>query len=279
VKLAGLLDEWQADAEAAHQARVNGVPRGPVTGFPHLDADLGGCLHPGINVLHGGPGVGKTAFALQVAASCGCPALFVTCEMGTLELFRRVTARTTETFLGRLKSGELPPARSFELARQAAATAPHLAFLDATQAFASPALLRDAAAVVRGNAPHILLVVDSLHSWAEAGYAEAQEYEALNAAVAGLRALGGELRGPVLAIAERNRASMETGGLHAGAGSRKIEYGGEAVIGLAAPKEDIRPDAAGEVEITVTVHKNRHGATGTKHKLRWHGALQRFREV
>ena len=278
VKLAGLLEDWQADAEAAHQAKTTGKPRGPITALAGLDRELGGCLHPGVNIVHGTPGVGKTAFALQVAASCGCPALLVTCEMAPLELFRRVTARVTGTFLGRLKSGEMPPRESLLLARRAAEQTPLLAFADATRAFAPPEWLRDAALAVRGDAPHLLIVVDSVHSWAEGAPGEASEYDALNAALAALRHLASELECPVLAIAERNRASMERGGLSAGAGTRKIEYGAEAVIDLARP-EDAAPDASGEVVVTARLVKNRHGAVGRKVKLRWHGALQRFEEA
>lgn len=277
VKLSGLLEEWEADAEAAHLARVAGTPPGPVTGLPTLDRELGGCLHPGVNILHGTPGVGKTAFALQVATRCSCPALFVTCEMAPLELFRRVTARVTGTYLGRLKSGELAPADSIRLARQAAEQTPLLAFADATRAFAPPEWLRDAALAVRGDAPHLLVVLDSVHSWAEAAPGEGSEYDALNAALAALRTLAHELECPILAIAERNRASMEKGGLSAGAGTRKLEYGAEAVIDLARP-EDTAPDASGEVVVTARLVKNRHGTVGTKVKLRWHGALQRFEE-
>ena len=277
VKLAGLLEDWQADAQAAHQARATGQPRGPITGLPSLDRELGGCLHPGVNIVHGTPGVGKTAFCLQVAASCGCPVLFVTCEMAPLELFRRVTARATGTFLGKLKSGELPPAASLELARKGAAAAPLLAFADATQGFAAPAWIRDAALALRGDAPNLLLVVDSVHSWAEAAPGGAPEYDALNAALAALRALSHELSCPVLAVAERNRASMDRGGVSAGAGTRKIEYGAEAVVDLSRP-EDAKPDAKGEVPVNAKLAKNRHGGVGAVVKLRWHGALQRFEE-
>lgn len=269
---------WSADAVAAHAAQTTGQPRGPGTGLGKLDAEVGGYLAPGLHILHGSPGVGKTAFCLQVAAECACPALFVSCEMGPLELFRRVTARVTKTFLGRLKSGELPPEESLALARRAALAAPRLALADATRAFAAPSWLREAALAVRGDAPHLLVVLDSVHSWAESAAEKGlSEYELLNAALAALRQLAAALEGPVLAVAERNRATMKTGGLSAGAGTRKIEYGAESVLDLssdpAAP-----PDVKGEVPVTVKLVKNRHGALGKAISLRWHGALQTFRE-
>jgi replicative DNA helicase len=269
MQLSQLLGEWEADAQTAFDARVNGVARGPVTGLVKLDAVLGGLLAPGLHIVHGSAGVGKTAFALQAATSCGCPALYVTCEMRPLELFRRITARVTDTFLGRLKSGELAPADS-----------PELALADATQVFADVAWLRTAAEAARGPARHLLLVVDSLHSWSEGASDALTEYDALNAAIAALRTLAGALECPVLAIAERNRMSMKTGGLSASAGSRKFEYGAETVIGLAAEQgKTAPPPAQGEESVVLSVEKNRSGAAGKHVDLYFHGALQRFREA
>lgn len=277
-RLGDLLAQWEVDAAAAFDARTRGIPRGPISGFPHIDKELGGAFSPGLHVIHGQPGTGKTAFTLQVAAGCGCPCLYITCEMAPLELLRRHTARVTKTFLGRLKSGELAPADSLALAKKACAAAPQLALVDATQAFASPAYLRDSAIIARGDAAHLLVVVDSLHSWAESIPGQATEYETLNAGLVALRQLSHELRCPVVAVAERNRGSMNSGGLSAGAGTRKIEYGAETVLDLERDPAK-REDAAGEVEVMVKFAKNRHGAAGKKVELLFHGGLQKFRET
>jgi hypothetical protein len=274
-RLGDLLTDWEADALAAHTAREEGRPRGPVTGLPALDQELGGALPVGVTAVHGGPGVGKTAFGLQAAALCGCPALFVTCEMAPLELLRRHTARVTGTYLGRLKSGELAPAASLVLARQAVTAAPQLALADATQAPAGPDWLRDAARAVRGNAEHLLLVLDSLHAWADSLPGDAPEYERLNAALAVLRQLAGALGCAVLVTVERNRASMRVGGLNAGAGTRKIEYGAEVLIDLTID-DKAAPAAPGTVALLATLDKNRHGSPGRKLPIRFTGALQRF---
>jgi replicative DNA helicase len=111
--------------------------------------------------------LGKTAFALQVAATCGCPCLYLTCEMAPLELLKRLTARATGTYLGRLKSGELRPAESLALAHRAASSAPQLALVNGTNAYASPTYLRECAEIVRGESKHLLIVIDSLHAWSE----------------------------------------------------------------------------------------------------------------
>lgn len=281
-RIADLLGAWEADAQAAFDARVNGVPRGPVTGLSGLDRELGGSFVSGLHFAHGQPGVGKSALALQVAASCGCPCIYLTCEMAPLELLKRLTARTTNTYLGRLKSGEIAPQDSLALARRAAAATPQLTLMDGTRAYASPSYLRECAQIVKGESRHLLIVVDSLHSWAESAPATgATEYDTLNVAVAALRHVAAEENCAIFAIAERNRGAMNSGGLSAGAGTRKIEYGAETVLELERAEANGMPitGAGGEVEVKAKLSKNRHGAAGKSVQLAFHGALQRFQEA
>jgi len=277
-RLGDLLSDWEADAIAATAARVNGTARGALTGLPKLDGELGGALSTGLHIIHGGPGIGKTAFCLQVAAQCCCPAVYVSCEMPPLELLRRHTARVTNTYLSRLKSGELPPTDSLNLARRAAAAAPELCFVDATRAAASPTWLQLAAERERGTSRHLLIVIDSVHSWANAVTGELPEYEALGVGLSALQRLAASLECAVIGIAERNRASMNGGGLSAAAGNRRFEYGAESVIGLDR-NDKAAPDASGECPLTAVIEKNRNGSPGRRIPLRFHGALQRFTEA
>jgi len=198
--------------------------------------------------------------------------------MAPLELLRRLTARVTGTFLGRLKSGELSPEHSLDLVCRAVAAAPNLAIADATLACASPDWIWAAAEQIRGDAQHVLITIDSVHSWAERCGDVASEYDVLNVALAALRDLSTRLACPVLAVAERNREQMRRGGLNAAAGTRKFEFGAITVLDLTR-NEDAREDAAGEVDVTLTLAKNRNGAAGKQIPLKFHGALQRFREA
>ncbi len=276
--LRALLEEWDKDAIELHALREDGKARGPVTGLAALDTEIGGALLPGVHIAHGVPGVGKTAFALQIAATCGCPCLYLTVEMPPLELLRRITARVTGTFLGKFKTGELPPAKSSELVRQAVAATPLLALLDGTSAYATPIALLAAGEATRTLFPatsHLLVVVDSLHSWAAGAGSNAAEYDRLGEHLVALKQIAARLKAPVLVISERNRQSMERGGLSAGAGHRGIEYGAETVFDLDCDKDATEHD--GEMDVTLKLQKNRHGARGKKVSLLFHGALQRFR--
>jgi replicative DNA helicase len=198
--------------------------------------------------------------------------------MSLLEVLRRIAARVTGTYLGRFKTGELATAASLSLAQRAVAACPNLWLVDATRTYPPESYLKERAEVARGDDRHLLIVVDSIHSWSEAHGGELSEYEILGAHLAKLRALGSSLECPVLAVAERNRGAMKAGGLSAGAGTRKLEYGSESVWDLQRDPE-VKDDVNGEVPVTLRLAKNRNGAAGKSVELRFCGRLQRFREV
>ncbi len=278
--LSDLIPAFVADTEAAATARESGVPRGPITRLSALDEALGGYLAVGLHLLQAAPGAGKTAFALQVAAMCGFPALFVTAEMGTLELFRRLIARATVTFLGKLKTGELGVREALRLAVLTAEKVPHLALMDGTLAYASPDIILDSAAALRkrAGAKHVLVVIDSLQFWARSARGSekellaASEYDLINAGLGAAARIGAELTCPILAVSHRNRqGNRGEGGLHSGKGSGDLEYMAETVLDLI--RKDEQPDAAGEVEVKLAIHKNRHGVPGLTFNLRFCGRV------
>lgn len=283
-RLGDLLDEWDSHAQTVYDARRGNLPPGIRTGLDAVDDSMGGAFAPGLHSIQGKPGSGKTALVLQVAATCGFPALYVTCEMSPLELLRRITARVTGTYLNRFKTGELDPEESKAQVRRAIATCPELVIVDCTReyvpAFATSGnSLYDLAQQVRGDSRHTLIVVDSLHSWTcKAPTAGTTEYESLNGAITSLGGLAAVLSCPVLAVAERNRANIQTGGMSAGAGTRKIEYSAESVIELDTDK-DAPLDANLERGVTLELSKNRNGEYGKPIALKFNGALMRFREV
>jgi len=279
VLLSQLVGELVADATAAARAREENRPRGPVTGIPSLDEAIGGYLAPGLHILQGGPGDGKTAFSLERAAKCEAAALYISAEMPILELFRRLIARETGTFLGKLKDGTLGATAIERLALQTAERLPRLALVDATLVPAKPETIRALGEGLREKtaSEHILTVIDSLQIWARGAATGATEYDLVTAAVTGARNVAESLKAPVLAISHRNRAGQKDGGLFASKGSGDIEYATETVFEIARDK-DSRDTAAGDVGVTVSIHKNRHGVAGLSIPLRFTGRLQTFRE-
>jgi replicative DNA helicase len=66
------------------------------------------------------------------------------------------------------------------------------------------------------------------------------------------------------------------GDVNAAAGTRKFEFGAEAVLDLHR-KHDAKEDVNGDVETMLTLAKNRNGAAGRPVHLLFNGALQQFR--
>jgi len=278
--LVGLLTD---DAERRRAALLAGRQTGPITNLPKLDKLLGGRLETGLHVCHGSPGVGKSALALGIAAECGVPALFVSAELGAIEVLRRLIARTTGKYLGRLKSGELTADAVRELAQKTAMQLPLLSIMDATTGSAPTehmaqvlASMQEAPGAEEAKGDGALIVVDSAHTWAARVWPDQEEYVRLGLALDELELLAKTLDIPVLLIAERNRASMKGGGQSASAGSRRFEYAGESVIELDSIEKELE-DGEGWRTVKLTVSKNRHGSCGDM-LLKWHGAMQKHTE-
>jgi replicative DNA helicase len=285
--LSDLVNEFVLDTEAALKALESGMPRGPVTGLIRLDEAIGGFFSGGLHIFQAAPGAGKSAFALQTAANCRFPALYVTAEMGVLELFRRLISRETETYLGKLKTGELGGREAMRLALKTVENLPNFAILDGTSGYASPKQILDVAESLkeRAKAAQVLVVIDSIQVWAKTvriadnDFVGASEYELLNAALGSLSALASEIKSPVLAVSHRNRVGNRSGdaSLHSAKGSGEVEYLAESVIDLTRREE--QPDASGEVEIGLKILKNRHGVPGVSIPMKFCGRIQKFREA
>ena len=210
--------------------------------------------------------------------------------MGALELLRRVTARVTSTYLGRLRSGEFTPATSLALAEKAVAAHPGLALFDATRGYVAPwqETKDDAPGILeaaeawrdRNRAGACLVVVDSLHTWSASDPHSERltEYERLTNAVNDLCIMAARLDSPVLAIAEQNRPGQGSDRQNTAKGTGRFEYAAMTVLAY-APDGEWKEDAAGEHHARLTIAKSRNNSAGPKVELRFHGALQSFREA
>jgi replicative DNA helicase len=285
IRPADLVGALVADVAAAQKAKASGIPRGPVMGLSKLDAVIGNYLAPGVHVVQGAPGAGKTALTQQVSARCFYPCLYVSAEMGLLELFRRHVARETGTYLGKLKSGEIGEREAQRLALATVERLEHLRLMDATAAYAPFDLLMQHGELLGEGSRdgHVLIIIDSLHAWAKSrrrsggDVAGLDEYSLVNYALEDASLLASRLSCPVLLVAHRNRQGNKGGDpLTASKGSGDIEYTVETVVDLTPKKSD--EDADGTREVTAFFAKNRNGAVGASVSLRFNGGLQEFTE-
>ncbi len=288
--LGDLAGELLAQEAISREAIRTGKAPGPTTGLPTLDEEIGGFMARGLHVLLAAPGAGKTSLALQIAGTCGCPALYVTSEMPRVELLRRIIARTTGTYLGKLRGGKLSADELRANITQAATACPMLALYDATTATATVADIQAKADALRERfeASHVLVIVDSITDWAlstansaSANPTDSDERVIAELALNGLKALTAELSGAVLAIAHRNRAGQNAKGgdrLHAAKGTGRYEYIAESVWDLDRDAGQ-EPDAMQRTKAELTILKNRHGSAGVSIDLEFEGRLQKFTEV
>jgi replicative DNA helicase len=107
--LSELLQSTFSYLEAAFERgnKLTGVP----TGFTDLDELLSGLQPSTLNIVGARPSMGKTAFALNVAANVAKhtmqPVLVFSLEMGHLELTQRILAAESQVDLKKLRTGDL----------------------------------------------------------------------------------------------------------------------------------------------------------------------------
>lgn len=178
---------------------------GQSTGFENIDWITGG-LEPGqLVILAARPSVGKTALALNIAdhvASTGAPALFFTLEMTGQELAMRLMASRSGVSMSDMRSGTASHDGWQRLSSVCGDTADVPLFIDDRPGI-SVAYARAKARKIKRQHGLGLIVVDYLQLMKGPGENRTQEVGGISR---GLKALAKELRVPVIALAQINRA-------------------------------------------------------------------------
>lgn len=278
-RFAGMIDDFATWIEEHHAALKSGKVRGPQLPFaPQLSATMGGFLSVGTHYLHGAPNVGKTAFANQIAACCGCPALIVSTEMTGRELFLRQIARTTDTPIRILLGGTCSTHQIVALAKATAAQMPQLCVLDATATPASIEEIQEGVRTLHDDSGHMLLVIDSLHSWSRRHGIGQSEYERITAGTSLFESLASLEKISVLLIAERSRGTMVSGGMHAAKGSSSVEYSARSVWSLDNETEG-KSGTSDTLSVGLHVAKCKDGPSDITVRFCFRADRMRFEEV
>lgn len=272
------FEQWQRK-QALHKAGVKPLA---TTGLNNLDRAFQDWLWPGLYIIHGVPGAGKSALASQIAAQCGVPVLYITCELTPPQMFTRLTAHVCNVTMYVLNDKEGIPSIINSYYEKAEKKLDHIIFGDGSIA---PALsvtwinqMLHMAAGPEGRTP--LLIIDSLHAWAETcADPEVGEYQSINSAISSLRRIISNHNCPIIAISERNRASMQQGGLSAARGSGRIEYVADVVIDLNRDDNDKSRRPEDPVILTARIPKNRFGPQGLRISLEFDPSIMTFRET
>jgi replicative DNA helicase len=209
--LPGVLDAVR-EARTAYQEDGDHIT-GVRSGLGQLDEILGG-FQAGLTILSGGPGTGKTTFALQVAAdvsAAGVPVLFVTFENSPENLTEKGVCTAGRLNSRDVRRGRVPLEDVQAAAKRWAAKAGRLAIVEGRPDLSRGQIRAKARRLMnRFDAERCLIVVDYLQLYAKA----AEDLRGLNSLrekveVMGneLRAVGMRLRCPVIALASQHRGA------------------------------------------------------------------------
>lgn len=271
--------------------------RGISTGFPALDEALGGGLFEGLYTLGALSSLGKTTFALQMAAQIaqqGQDILFFSLEMSRRELMAKTLSRLTHA-AGQgmsareiLQGGENRPALREAIA--AYETYARHMFTMEGQGDLGAKRIREAAEkhiAFCGKPP--VIVVDYLQILAprDPRYTDKQN---MDKSVLELKRLSRDYALPVLAISSFNRESYTTAAHMASfKESGALEYASDVLFALqprgmeSIPRDEAmrRVDALKQSDpraMELKILKNRSGRTGAALPLLYHAAKNLFEE-
>lgn len=241
------------------QKRGSGL-RGLASGFSQLDSMLAGMQDSNLLVLAARPGVGKTAFALNVARAVAVEYKQPTCvfslEMSKEELVDRLLVRQGLIDAWKLKTGQLTETDFDSLSEAMGVLAEAPLYIDDTPGL-TVTELRTKARRLQVDKGIKFIVVDYLQLMH--GSTRDNRVQEVSEISQGLKNLARELRIPVMALAQLNRQMEARGGkprLSDLRESGSIEQDADVVMFLYREDEEIKE------MVSCSIEKHRNGPTG-----------------
>jgi replicative DNA helicase len=189
---------------------VTGVP----TGYEDLDRLTAGLQASDLIIVAGRPGMGKTAFALNIAtnaAFAGVGAAVFSLEMAKEQLVLRMLCSEARVNSSKVRSGYLGERDFPQLAKAAGRLLDAPIYIDDTPAISVLELRAKARRLLRDRTKKIgLIVVDYLQLMRGMGNASNREQE-ISEISRSLKALAKELAVPVIALSQLNRRVEDRG--------------------------------------------------------------------
>jgi len=246
--------------------RAGGL-RGVPTGYKDLDNMLAGLQESNMIVLAARPGLGKTAFVLNlaryVAVEEKIPVGVFSLEMSKEELVDRLLVRQADIDAWKLKTGKLEEDDFTRLSEAMGVLAEAPLYIDDTPA-ASILEMRTKARRLQVERGLNLIIVDYLQL--VRGRQLENRVQEVSEISMGLKNLARELKIPVVAVSQLSRAVEVRGGARPRLAdlreSGSIEQDADVVIFL------YREDDEAPENITAEIAKHRNGPTGN-FKLRF----------
>lgn len=235
--------------------------RGVATGFSGLDNILAGMQQSNLIILAARPGVGKTAFSLNIARHVAVeekvPVCFFSLEMSKEELVDRLLVRQGLIDAWKLKTGQLSSHDFDSLSEAMGVLADAPLYIDDTPGL-TVTELRTKARRLQVDKNIGFIVVDYLQLMH--GHSRDNRVQEVAEISQGLKNLARELKVPVLALAQLSRAMEARGGkprLSDLRESGSIEQDADVVMFLSRDDEEVRE------MVTCNIEKHRNGPTGS----------------
>jgi replicative DNA helicase len=254
-RLERLFDQGQA---------ITGVP----TGYVDLDERLYGLQPSSLVIVGARPGMGKTSFALGVAAhaamEAGIPTLVFSLEMAHDELTQRLLVSEARVDSGRIRNGRLAEADWPKISQAVARLGDAPLFIDDNPNLSVMEMRAKARRLKAREGGLGLIIVDYLQLMSSRGSVENRQIE-VSSISRGLKILARELELPVVALSQLSR------NLEARADKRPVladlrESGSleqDADVVMFLYRDELyNPESADRGTAEVIVAKHRNGPTG-----------------
>ncbi len=263
------------------EKKRKGYKPGLATGFIDIDNRTGGFQKQNLIIVAGRPGMGKTAFALNVAynvaKSGGCVGIF-SLEMSKEELYKRLVSIDSGIFSNKIRDGILTKEERQKIFDSANAISNMKIFIDETGGISIVELSARAKRLHDVNKCD-LFIVDYIQLAKAGRFAESRVSE-VSLISRGLKELAKELNVPLIAISQLSRAVETRPGarrprLSDLRESGAIEQDADLVMFVYRPEVYYPNEArfAGIAEIIIAKHRN--GTIGSE-LLIFMGATTKF---
>ena len=258
----------QTNNEIADMANRDTAIQGVQTGFIDVDKLFCGLRGGDLIILAARPAVGKTSFAMNLAANAakiGSTVVLFSLEMSSVQITQRIIASEAQVPLHRLRSGQLSEADMLAIVNaEAGLTANNTLYIDDSPSLTITELRTKARRLFR-DVKNGLIIVDYLQLMQPViPRPNARQVEVAEIS-RGLKVLAKELDIPIIALSQLSRSIDQRGDkrpmLSDLRESGSIEQDADIVMFLdrstseAEAESDKRPDL-GEAELIVAKHRN-----------------------
>jgi len=261
----------------------HGELTGVTTGFVELDRRTAGLQPTDLIIVAGRPAMGKTSFAMNIAASAAIkakvPVAVFSMEMSDLQLVLRLFSSWGRIDQNKLCTGRLDDQDYASLTSAMNLLKKADIFIDETPAL-SPTELRARARRMKREHDIGLILVDYLQLMQVPGNSENRATQ-IGEISRGLKALAKELKVPVIALSQLNRALEQRPNKRPVMAdlreSGSIEQDADMILFIYRDEVYHPEDSPDKGLAEIIIGKYRNGATGD-FKLHFEGEFLRFRD-